>query len=569
MGEGLTCPPPVERGLWQGRHCVLVHRRPAGPAPQARQPVVRSWEGAEYALVWDGALTNGPELRRELAEAGFPLDAQDDTEALLGACILWGEEAPRRLRGSFAYAFWDGGAGRLLCCRDRLGGRSLFWTWRDGAFLFASQQRALFRSPGPAPRLSQDGLRQLLSLAPVPPPGIELFEGVHPLPPASLLILSPDGVSVHPYWALESHPHPDDYPATAARVRQLAGEAVRRALAGPSPMGSFLSGSLSSSFVTAAAALAYTEDGRPPLDTWSLRQNGEPSARLVAEAFHSRHRALECPLPSLVNCLEEEGENVEFPAAALSGAGLLFLCRQVSGTCPTVLTGTGGGSILGGSLWPEGGGGAVLSLPWSTPLPLGRQIFDPGLWRASGVEDYGRDHLSRLLERCPPLEGESLREERRRRESWLALNWLLPALLARNERLGRAAGLDLRSPLCDHLLVEYAWNIPWAMKTANGRPLQLLRDGTEDLLPQAVRDRTTLPRFFATEPLYGQLVRARLAQILDDTNAPIRPLVEERALRRLLMEDGGAPVDSPIPKAHVMAYLVQLNRWMETLHLSV
>ena len=68
------------------------------------------------------------------------------------------------------------------------------------------------------------------------------------------------------------------------------------------------------------------------------------------------------------------------------------------------------------------------------------------------------------------------------------------------------------------------------MKTANGRPLQLLRDGTEDLLPQAVRDRAALPRILAAESLYGQLVRARLARLLDDTNAPIRPLVEERAL---------------------------------------
>lgn len=135
----------------------------------------------------------------------------------------------------------------------------------DGTFLFASQQRALFCFPGLAPRLSQDGLRQLLSLAPVPPPGIEMFEGIHLLPPASLLIFSPDGVSVHPYWALESRPHPDDYPTTAARVRQLADEAVRRELAGPPALGSFLSGSLSSSFVTAAAALAYTEDGRPAI----------------------------------------------------------------------------------------------------------------------------------------------------------------------------------------------------------------------------------------------------------------------------------------------------------------
>lgn len=85
----------------------------------------------------------------------------------------------------------------------------------DGTFLFASQQRALFCFPGLAPRLSQDGLRQLLSLAPVPPPGIEMFEGIHLLPPASLLIFSPGRGQCPPLLGAGKPSAPDDYPTTA------------------------------------------------------------------------------------------------------------------------------------------------------------------------------------------------------------------------------------------------------------------------------------------------------------------------------------------------------------------
>lgn len=91
-----------------------------------------------------------------------------------------------------------------------------------------------------------------------------------------------------------------------------------------------------------------------------------------------------------------------------------------------------------------------------------------------------------------------------------------------------AAGLEVRVPFCDHHLVEYVWNIPWAMKAMNGQRKQVLRDAAEGLLPEELLRRPKSPYPKTHDPLYEQLVRARLLTILDDRDAPIHSLVDEK-----------------------------------------
>ena len=136
-----------------------------------------------------------------------------------------------------------------------------------------------------------------------------------------------------------------------------------------------------------------------------------------------------------------------------------------------------------------------------------------------------------------------------------------------------ASGLEVRVPFCDHHLVEYVWNIPWCMKAMNGQRKQVLRDAAWGLLPEAVRTRPKSPYPKTHDPLYEQLVRAKLARVLDDLNAPIRPLVDEKALREGLMTsagDYGRPWFGQLMAGpQMMAYLVQLNAWMERFHLDL
>lgn len=134
------------------------------------------------------------------------------------------------------------------------------------------------------------------------------------------------------------------------------------------------------------------------------------------------------------------------------------------------------------------------------------------------------------------------------------------------------SGLEVRVPFCDHHLVEYVWNIPWHMKSKDGKRKQVLRDAAEGLLPEDVRNRPKSPYPKTHNPLFEQLARERLLGILDDRNAPIHSLVNEPALRAGLLVDAGdygRPWFGQLMAGpQMIAWLIQLNLWMERFGLS-
>ena len=129
------------------------------------------------------------------------------------------------------------------------------------------------------------------------------------------------------------------------------------------------------------------------------------------------------------------------------------------------------------------------------------------------------------------------------------------------------SGLEVRVPFCDHHLVEYVWNIPWEMKSRNGQRKQVLRDAAEGLLPEDVRNRPKSPYPKTHNPLFERLAAQRLTAILDDPNAPLHAVVDERALRAGLLQNAG-DLGRPwfgqlMAGPQMLAFLIQLNSWME------
>ncbi len=590
MGETLNHRGPDDKGLWQGNDCVLVHRRLSVMDPKrGRQPMVKTMDGADYVLIYNGELYNAPALRRELEAEGFSFDTTCDTEVLLYALIAWGEAAPEKLEGIFAFVFWDGARRRMLCCRDRFGVKPFFYARLDGAFVFASELKALFEYPGLEPRLSPDGLREVLGIGPARTAGVGVFQGVEELPPATLMVLTPGDVSVRSYWALVSRPHEDDYETTVERVRALVTGAIRRQLVSDVPLCTFLSGGLDSSIITAQAARTYTEEGRPALETYSFDYVGNekffhasafqpdadaPYVKQMVDAFHTRHRVLQCDIPSLSNLLEEAMTARDLPGMADVDSSLLYFCRQVAKEHVVALSGECADEIFGGYPWFERED--MLSadtFPWCPDLSPRREVFDRGVWTELQVEDYVRGRYEQSLAACPRLEGERPDEARRREVGWLSIQWFMACLLERKDRMSMASGLEVRVPFCDHHLVEYVWNIPYAMKAMNGQRKQVLRDAARGLLPESVRARPKSPYPKTHDPLYEQMVRAKLASILDDPGAPIHSLVDAKALHSGLMAgagDYGRPWFGQLMAGpQMLAYLIQINAWMERFHLSV
>jgi asparagine synthase (glutamine-hydrolysing) len=135
------------------------------------------------------------------------------------------------------------------------------------------------------------------------------------------------------------------------------------------------------------------------------------------------------------------------------------------------------------------------------------------------------------------------------------------------------SGLEVRVPFCDHHVVEYVWNIPWEMKSKDGVRKQVLRDAAKGLLPEDVRNRPKSPYPKTHNPLFEQLCREKLKGILADPNAPVHGIIDHEALENGLLVsagDYGRPWFGQLMAGpQMLAWLIQVNHWMELYHLSV
>ena len=591
MGEALNHRGPDDKGTWLCPAGALIHRRLAVIDPdRGRQPMTRTRDCAEYTIVYNGELYNTDALRRELSDQGYRFETSSDTEVLLTAYMAWGEEVPARLEGIYAFVIWDGVRNQFFACRDRFGVKPFFYALADdGALVFGSELKALFQYPGLTPRVDAAGWCEVLGIGPARTSGCGVFSGVKELEPAHSMTISRGGVRKRRYWSLESRPHTDDYEDTVLRVRELVTGAITRQLVSDVPLCTFLSGGLDSSVITAVAARDYQRRGLPALETYSFDYTDnakyftpssfqpdadQPWVERMTEAFHTRHTVLTCPIPDLCALLDDAVAAKDLPGMADVDSSLLYFCRRVAERHVVALSGECADEVFGGYPWferPE-----MLhadTFPWCRDLDARREVFDAGLWKRLGVSDYVDYRYRASVAQTRRLEGEDPENARRREVAWLNLNWFMTTLLDRKDRMSMASGLEVRVPFCDHHLVEYVWNIPWSMKAMNGRRKQVLRDAAEGLLPEDVRTRPKSPYPKTHNPLYEELVRARLAAILDDPAAPLHALVNSRALREGLLTsagDYGRPWFGQLMAGpQMLAYLVQLNVWMERFHLTV
>ena len=590
MGETLAHRGPDDRGLWQGEHGVLAHRRLAVIDPEyGKQPLIRHLGEAPFVIVYNGEIYNTAALRAALEEQGWRFETRSDTEVVLTAYMEYGETVGEMLEGIFAFVIWDGLRQRFFACRDRFGVKPFFYAMEGRALVFASELKALFRYPGLTPRVDEDGWREIMGIGPARTAGQGVFAGVQELESAHYLVVDRAGVRKGCYWILESREHTEDYPTTVEHVRELLTGAVRRQLVSDVPLCTFLSGGLDSSFITAVSAKYYEEKGLPPLKTYSFdytdnQKYFKPSAfqpdadwpwvQRMVETFHTRHTVLTCPIPALAESLESAAAAKDLPGMADVDASLLYFCREVAKRHVVALSGECADEIFGGYPWFEredllNAG----TFPWSVDLEPRRQVFDRSLWEHLGVEHYIQDRYHASVAETPRLPGESGEAARRREVAWLNLNWFMTTLLDRKDRMSMASGLEVRVPFCDHHLVEYVWNIPWEMKARGGQRKQVLRDAAEGLLPEDVRRRPKSPYPKTHNPLYEQLVRSKLAAILDDPDAPIHELVDEESLREGLLSDAGdygRPWFGQLMAGpQMMAYLIQINSWMERFGLEL
>jgi asparagine synthase (glutamine-hydrolysing) len=583
MTETLAARGPDASGVWLSARAALGHRRlivvdPAGGG----QPMVRRLGEREYVLVYNGELYNTPELRRELEARGHVFRGHSDTEALLLSFMEWGPECLKRLNGIFAFAVWSAYDQRLFMARDRMGVKPLFYARRGPAFLFGSEPKALLAHPAVQPEVDAEGLAEVFMLGPARTPGHGIFRGIAELRPGHCLVFDQNGMRLRRYWQLESRPHPDDLPTTAEKVRYLLQDAVERQLVADVPVCTLLSGGLDSTALTTFAGRAFAKQGRGVVHTYSIDYAGneqyfrpnsfQPDADSlwvdrVAEWLGTVHHPVVVDTPELINTLETVVRARDLPGMVDVDGSLHILCSEIKKHFTVALSGECADEVFGGYPWFHRSEDLNAgTFPWSRSTPARMRLLAPDLAEAMRPEEYVAQRYRDTLAEVPRLPGEDPGEARRREMFYLNILWFMTTLLDRKDRMSMATGLEVRVPFCDHRLVEYVWNIPWAIKTWNGREKGILRLALRDVVPEPVLQRRKSPYPKTHNPSYLKAARQKLLGVLDDPASPLLPLINVDTVRELARTDGSSfgPTwfGQLLAGPQLFAYLYQVNAWL-------
>jgi len=584
--------PDGER-IWSSKDAVLGHRRLATTG--AERPFVVEAAGRPLVVVsHSGQVYNRGELHSELAALGHTFRGGDDAEIIAQAYLAWGADFARHIDGMFAIAVWDEREHELVLARDRIGMRTLFYAETGTGLVFGSERKAVLAHPQIRSAVDITGLRELFSLAATP--GEAVFHGMRQVPPGHVVRVRPRGVQTTKYWALESHRHTDDLDTTVGTIRALLDESVGAHTHTDGPLGALLSGGLDSSTVTTLAAKKLRERGDEPLTVFTVsfaRQDetfkadktwGTRDDPFVADV--AAHAGLDLTTVTLdtadlmdpVSRLATlDAKDLPSPLGNMN-TSIYLLCRQVREQCGVALHGDPSDAIFGGFPWvfqPEIM--AAETLPWVARAHaaggragFGADLLDPTLLKELDLPAYCADQYHAALANLPYLAEETGLDKKMREITYLHLTRWLEVLLGQSETMSAAVGLEVRWPYAAHRLVEYVFNVPWAMKDADERGKGLLRAAAADLLPQSVLNRHKSPFPVTQNPEYGKALCAELAELLADRNAPATPFINVDAARSIIQDPSRlAGGSSAFAGRSNIEMLLQFNTWLERYRIRV
>lgn len=590
MQETLVKRGPDAGGIWISPQAALVHRRLIVIDPRGGgQPMVRKRGKHQYVLVYNGELYNTNELRRELEQRGHIFYGHSDTEVLLVSFIEWGKNCVEHLNGIFAFGIWNEADQSLFLARDHLGVKPLFYAERNGFLIFGSELKAILANPMIRPEVDAEGLAEIFVMGPARTPGQGVFRGIKELKPGSWLLYDRNGVSVSPYWRLESFPHPDNLETTAVRVRDLLQDTVERQLVADVPVCVLLSGGIDSSAIAAFADRAFLRNGMGSLSTYSVdyvdnsryfrptlfeTDADSPWIRRVSAFLETDHHNIVIDTPDLVDALRIALRARDLPGMADVDASLFLFCREIKKEATVAISGEAADEIFGGYPWFYNRDSINAStFPWIRMLPERMRLLSPDLVEKMQPEEYLSARYREALAEVPLLDGEDPFEKRMRELLYLNITRFMPILLDRKDRMSMATGLEVRVPYCDHRLAGYVWNIPWRMKTCGKMPKGILRRALRGMLPDDVLYRRKSPYPKTHHPAFLEAVRSLALRVISNPNSPLLPLIDRGAVRQVILsyarDFNPAWFSQLMGGAQYMAYLVQVDMWLRDYHVVI
>lgn len=576
MNRTLVHRGPDDEGIHVGPAIALGERRLSIIDLSSAATAPLSNEDGTVWVVFNGEIYNFQELRTQLTARGHRFRTGTDTEVVVHLYEEYGVSCLAHLRGMFAFAVWDAVRGQLFAARDRFGKKPLVYAKTSSALVFGSEIKAITAHPAMAIAPNYAAIDAYLTYQYVPSP-LTAFVGISKLPPAHFLLCTKTGaMRVERYWS-----PPASVATTTASLEELEAElvrqlreAVRLRMVSDVPLGAFLSGGVDSSAIVALMA----QESTTPVRTFSIgfqeeAYNELPFARLVAQRYGTEHHE-HIVTPQVAEVLPTLVKHYNEPFADSSAVPTFYLSKLTREHVTVALSGDGGDEAFSGygrygqvAQWERTGvipraarrlvatvASSVLDrLPYRNAtarvarafamlggaLPerylLAMTVLKPQEQRVCYTREFqglleGERHPPLTLPWSPENDGIDWMMQHDR-------HFYLPdCLMVKTDIASMANSLEVRSPMLDHVFVEFSATIPSSLKRNGSGGKKILKSAVRSLVPEPIISRRKVGFGLPVGPWFRTAWAEPLRELLLDDRATKRGLFNRDALRRMVDE---------------------------------
>jgi asparagine synthase (glutamine-hydrolysing) len=608
MADTLSHRGPDEEGYFVDDCAALGHRRLSIiDLSSGQQPMGAA--GGRVQLVFNGEIYNFLDIRVELESKGHRFKTRSDTEVLLEAYLEWGEGCAERLNGMFAFAIWDARTKKLLIGRDRVGKKPIYYYYDNRqTFAFASELKALRAGNLCPDRLDPEALDCYFSFGYIPTPRT-IYTEVRKLDAAHTLLVSEKGIMKRRYWQL-SFAEPVDRRLDDAveEFESLLDEAVKCRLMSEVPLGVFLSGGIDSPLVVSSMARIMDKTVVTNSIGFDDKAFSElPIAQDVARHLGTEHHEF-IVKPQIAEILPKIVWHFDEPFADSSAVPTWYVCKMAKQNVTVALSGDGGDESFGGYSFRYIPHMLESKIRGALPAPLRKTFFGtlgkrwPGsallpkplrlktifenlavtdaeafyrdlVWLRSDIREslYSKDFLSQLngftpMEAVGPLYLHSDAGDPLGRSQFTDIQfYMTDDVLAKVDRMSMAHSLEVRSPLLDHRLIEFAARLPAHLKSNLRAGKVLLRRLASRRLPSGIHKKPKRGFSIPCGKWLREELRSPAESMLFDGNSLLSVLLRKKAVTKLWEEHQSRSRDHSV----LLWGFLMLSLWEQTFKTNV
>ena len=562
---------PDGQGVYVNKNVGLGNRRLAviDLSKKGQQPIFN--ENKSIALVFNGEIYNYQDLRRSLIKKGHKFRSNTDTEVVVHLWEEYGVKCLKYLRGMFALAMWDDKQKVMFLARDRLGQKPLKYYLDEKRIVFASELKAILKVKGVKKEIDLQAIDHFFSLEAVPAP-LTGFKGIKKLPPASYMLVKNNKVLIKKYWQLSYQPKSESSePEFKHEVYSQVQEAVRLRLISDVEVGAFLSGGIDSSAVVAL----MRKLGLIKVKTYSVGfENSSLSelkyARKVAKLFQTDHREVLLK-PDSFTLLSQLSKTYEEPYGDPSALPTYVVSQLASQDIKVALNGDGGDENFAGYQRYQKFGPLSLTakltpdwlkqvIKWgvNSPLPIKAEmktmindlLSQPGFGQYAAAylsltapvrfkkELYRKDFFNQVK---PSMSQKHLDQQKVANLSTFdnvlladIQTYLADVLLPKVDMASMSQGLEVRSPLLDHELMQFTAKIPSNLKLKHNQTKYIFKRAMEGLLPNEIIYRKKMGFGFPLGDWLRNEWKDQVLEILLSNNARVKDYFSQEAITKMI-----------------------------------